>query len=308
MAFELAERIIERFIRVSVGIGIGGLLVLKTAPDFFPHGICKNVLDSGEKFPERCTGQFEEVARKMAVGNSDKISLFINKGMCGVSCGATSLPNGAVLGLPKWYLFESGDDVVNSGMNFKNRGIKWESDMGSTIKESLIPTDDMIAFTIAHELAHIYKSDPKLKAGNIALAPLWLYCTYKLVNVTSKLKLVKMLDILLKVCLFRLSYLVYKKANQRLQNEIEFQADDVAAKCDPRFAQGGVTFFSKRLSLNNVLRILHGKRGEKYYSEEGDEIESYVHPKLTERLRRMESILLQHTRAQGRLLLLLLLL
>ena len=298
MAYELAERVLVRFIRISVGIGVSGLTFVKVVPDFFPETIGKNVVGAGKECSPRCKTQFQRTARKMDV-DEQKVDLFMTKGMSGFSCGRTWLPNGAVLGLPVWYLCETADDVSNTGINFKQRGIKWDSEMGTKIRDALVPTDDMIAFTIGHELAHIQHTDPKLKAANVLMAPTWLLATYKLAVLTSKLKLPRLLDVVMKLCVCRASYLVHKKANKQLQNAIEFQADEAAAKCHASIARGGVEFFLKRLELNKVLRVLHGTEGEKYYSEEGDEVDSYLHPKLTERLQRLQAILSQQMEVQG---------
>ena len=293
--FKLLRTYTDRFIRISVGLGMGGLFMYKSAADVFPHKICKDVKglkeegDVDAEIPVRCRVLFNEVAKKFGFKPTDKISLFVNKEFHAISAGSTFFPSGAVLGLPRWYLYETVEDVKNSGIKFKGADIDWNSELGVTVKECFLPTEDMIAFTIGHELAHIQRVEYKLLEA--FATPLWLYLTFKLANVTRKLfKLNPLLDISIKLCFCGVSYLLYNIADQKLCHASEFNADELSAKCDPRMARGGIAFFSNRQKLNLILRKLHGTEGEGYFTDEGDEIKSFHHPKLTKRLERVVAI------------------
>ena len=295
MAFELAGKIGVRFIKLSVAFGVGGAFVYKSAPHVFPSQLCKGfLLFPSEPLPENCQLKFEEVSQKLEIKNPEKIDLFLNGGFYGISAGTTWLPGGAVVGVPRWYIFKTGEDVENSKLNFMNRAIKWDSELGKQMKESLIPTEDNIAFTIGHELAHIKRTD--FKVYSAVMAPSWLYITYKVAEKTPRFapRLTMLFDIVLKLCICRLSYLGFKLANKALHQASEWNADEVAARADIRLAQGGIDLISKRMALNRCLRALHGKPGKDYYTEQGDEVETYEHPHLSERLRNLEAILEEH--------------
>lgn len=298
MAFELAGKIGVRFVKLSVAFGVGGLFVYKFAPHIFPSQICKGFLQFPDQpLPESCHLKFKEVSEKLSFNNAEKIELFLNGGFYGISAGVTWLPNGAVVGVPRWYIFQNGEDVENSKLNFMNRAIKWNSELGQQMKESLVPTEDNIAFTLAHELAHLQRTDFKLCSA--LMAPSWLYATYKLAERTPRFapRLTTIFDIILKLCICRLSYIGYRRANKELQQASERNADEVAARADISFAYGGVDLLSKRMALNRCLRALHGKTGKDYYTEQGDEVETFEHPHLSERLQMLETIINEHKAA-----------
>ncbi|XP_032220947.2 transmembrane protein 177 [Nematostella vectensis] len=300
MAFEVAGRISVRFIRLSVGLGVGGLFLYETAGHAFPEAICKRALGpGGDEVPAKCIQIYEEMAAKMHLEHPERVSFFVNRGFSGFHAGATKLPNGAVIGIPGWYLFETAEDVMNSPINFKERTIKWESEMGQQIRDSLIPTKENIAFTIGHEIGHLQM--PEYKILRAIMSPAWLYLTYKVAVSTTRFApaLSMLLDIALKLCILRLSYLGYRYVKREVNHHEEFNADKMSASTTVAAAQGGVDYIRKRLQLNSVLRALHGSSGESYYDQYGNELKARSHPKLTERLHRLESIVSEHMKQQG---------
>lgn len=306
MAAELIGRVAYRFIGISVGLGMGGLLIYKNAAEVFPHETCKRIIalktdEEPQKYvevPERCKTQFKEVAKKFGLVNTDNISLFLNRGAYPISSGSPSFPNGAVVGLPKWFLFERAEDIEKAGISFQGRDIKWDSELGLMIKECLLPSDDVIAFAIGHELSRIQRVD--YLAINSVMAPTWLYLTFRVANATPRvLKLNTLFDVILKLLLCRMSYLCYKMANAHLYHKVCFEADEMSAKCEPRMLQGGIDFFAKRIQLNLILRRLHGKDGKEFYTKEGNEIESSLYPLLTDRLKKLKALQDSESGASG---------
>ena len=286
-----------KIVRGVIRLGIGGLLVINTSGELFPHQACKQVnglKDENGVFvdvPERCSEQFKEVAMKFGLKNTDKVTLFVNQAFYAVSAGSTSLPGGAVIGLPRWYLYEEKKDVENSGLKFNGKDIKWHSELGVTMTECYLPTDNMIAFTLGHELSHIQRLDFKL--FDTCASPLWLYLTYRICNSTPKiLKLqLAIVDVLLKLSICGISFFSYKFIQQKMCHLSEFTADEMSSLCDPRMAQGGTEFFTRRLKMNLIQRRLLGLEGEKFYTEQGDELKSYSHPQLTVRFEKINAIL-----------------
>lgn len=286
----------DKLVRGIVRLGIGGLLVIKASGELFPHQACKQVnglKDNKGVFvevPERCRKQFSEVALKFGLKKTEKVALFVNEGFYAVSAGSTWLPGGAVVGLPRWYLYQTKEDVKNSGLKFNGRDISWDSEIGMTTTESYLPSDNMIAFTIGHEISHIQRLDYKL--FDTCASPLWLYLTYRFaISVPRILKLRATLDILFKIGICGINYYAYKFVQQKVQHLSEFTADEMSATCDPQMAEGGVEFLTRRLNLNLVQRRLLGEEGRKFYTEAGDELQSYTHPQLTKRLEKVKAIL-----------------
>jgi hypothetical protein len=219
----------------------------------------------------------------------DKIQLFICNGYSPISAGAIWLPSGAVIGLPKFFLFEKEEDVVASGLTFRNRAVNWKSKLGSKLASSLIASDDNVAFLIAHELGHIQGSD---LLYDVPLAPAWLYGTYKLTFGNPRFipKSPSFINFSVRIIACSLSYLIYSITTRQIKLSQEFAADKKAAELDLSMALGGVDFTLRRLHLNSVLRILYGEEGKKVFSEKGEILKNYTHPKLTERLRLLEEI------------------
>ena len=77
-------------------------------------------------------------------------------------------------------LYQTEEEVATSGLKFQGRNIQWDSELGETVKFCYVPTKDMIAFTIGHELAHIQRLD--FKMFDISASPFWLFLTYKMVS------------------------------------------------------------------------------------------------------------------------------
>lgn len=288
----------DKAVRVLVRLGIGGMLAVNLSGELFPHQICKQMYGLKDEkgmlieAPELCLKQFREVALKSELKNPERVSLFVGKAFHAISAGSTLLPSGAVIGLPRWYLNRAKSDVENSGIKFDGKPITWDSELGQTLTESYLPTENMIAFTIGHEISHIQRLDFKML--EIFASPLWLYLTFKMCSLIPKIwKLHGALDMLLKLSICGLNYLCYKFMKQKVDHWSEFIADEMSAMCEPKVAEGGVEYFTRRIKLNLIQYKLLGEEGRKFYTEEGDEIKSHTHPKLTERLEKLRKIQLR---------------
>lgn len=287
----------EKILRGVVRFGIGGLLLVRASSELFPQILKEfyGLRDENGGFvevPDRCHEQFAEVAVKFGLKNADKVSLFVNRRFYAFSAGSNLLPGGAVIGLPRWYLYQTKEDVENSGLQL-GKGVSWDSEVGSSVAESFLPSNDMIAFTIGHELAHI-DQHLKFKLFFTFAPPVWLYMTYRVARFTPRIfKLHVVFDALLKLCIFGLNYHAYKLVDRKLTYLAEFNADEISAKCNPRLAQGGLDFFTTTLKRNVIQRALLGEKGKEAYTEEGNDLKTTsisTHPQLTDRLEKVKAI------------------
>lgn len=286
----------DKILRGVFRFGIGGLVVINTSGELFPRQALRNVCILRDEnggyvdVPERCREQFKDVATKFGLRNVDSVTLFLNEALHAVSAGSTWFPGGAVIGLPRWYLYETAKDVENSGLKFDGKDIIWDSELGVAMRESFVPTVDMIAFTLGHELSHIQRLDFKL--FDTCASPLWLYLTYRICISSARIiKLQPVVEMLLKLSICGINYFSYHFIKQKMHHLSEFSADEMSAASDRRMAKGGVDFFRRRLKLNLIQRKLLGEAGEQFYTMEGDEVKSYTHPKLTDRLEKVKAIL-----------------
>ena len=295
----MAEPMAEKLVRYVIRLGIGGVLAINVSGELVAHPYkqIKGLKDENGvavQVPERCQKQFNEVAMKFGLENTERVSLFVNEAFNAVSVGSTWLPGGAVIGLPRWYQYqtkEDVDDVEHASIELCGRDIKWDSKLGVAIKDSFYcPTDDMIAFTLGHELAHIQRLDFKL--FDTFASPLWVYVTYRIANSTPKiLKLHALLDVLLKLSICGINYYAYKFVKRKVEHLSEFTADEMSAKCDPRMAQGGIDVFTRDLNRNRALRSLLREKGRSVFTEEGNRVNSYSHPHFTDRVNKLKDIL-----------------
>ena len=100
-----------------------------------------------------------------------------------------------------------------------------------------------------------------------------------------------MWNLLLNLSVCGVNYFAYRLVNRKVQHFSEFNADKISAECTPQIAKGGVDFFRRRLKLNLAQRSLLGEDGEDFFTEEGNEVKSYTHPRLTDRLDKVKFIL-----------------
>ena len=161
-------------------------------------------------------------------------------------------------------VFQTEEEVATPGLKFQGRNIQWDSEFGETVKFCYVPTKDMIAFTIGHELAHIQRLD--FKMFDIFASPFWLFLTYKMVSFlhyrTFKKK--AMWNLLLNLSVCGVNYFAYILVNRKVQHLSEFNADKMSAEYDPQIAKGGVDFFTRRLKLNLVQRSFLEKRRKNF--------------------------------------------
>ena len=295
MAFSFEK--MDKIARGVVGFGIGGMIIYRVSAELFPH-LCKRrhgIKDKNGVFievPDRCREQFNAVAMKFGLKNADKVNLFVNRGFRALSAGSSLLPGGAVIGLPRWFVFQTEEDVQNSCLKL-GETVSWDSEVGIAVTESFLPTDDVIAFTIGHELAHTERQ-LQFKLFNTFAPPLWLYLIYRVTKSTDRiLKHRVVLNGLLDLAIFGLSLYAYKRGYEKMSHLAEFDADKVSAECDPRMAQGGVDLFTTTLKRNLIQRELLGKKGEKFYTEEGNNINQSListHPDNTDRIEKLKAL------------------
>lgn len=290
----------KKLVKIAVGLTTGGIFAVNSASHLFPEKLCRSITEwkpqNGEQaakivpVPDRCKIQLKKVLKKLgSESDFEHIRLFICDGYSPVSAGAVWLPGGAVIGLPKYFLFEREEDIMASGLTFRNRAVNWNTKLGRQLASSLLATDDNVAFLIGHELSHIQKNDLLL---DVPLAPVWFYSTYKSTFGNAKLlsNRSNLTSFTVKISLCIVSYLVYSMTARWIKLRQEYSADRRSAELDVNMALGGVDFTLKRMKLNSVLRVLYGSDGKKMFSKDGEVLKNYTHPRLMERLRVLEEI------------------
>lgn len=282
------------FLRVAVGVTAGTLVCIKAVPHVFPLEYVKRIMElkvdaSEVAVPVRCKEQLERIAPKLGIHDKhEKITFFVSKSLFPMSAGATWLPNGAVIGVPISFFFKQEQDIARfQQVQHKDAQVPFylQGKIGSKFKDTLILSDDSVAFLIGHELSHIKRTD---LASQILLAPSWLYVTFELANRTRKLvpKAPVVVDGVFKISLCVLSYFCYWKAQRYLNHYQEFKADEMCARSDLDVAVGGVDWMLKTMRFNSFMRFIHERGTTRVQSSD----KGYTHPRLLERLRKLEVI------------------
>ena len=288
----------RKIARIVVSLAAGTVLTIKAFPHIYPHEYVKRLMElkvnsTEMEVPTRCKEQLARIAPKFGIDQHENITFFVSKSLFPMSSGATWLPNGAVIGVPLSFFFKQEQDIARFKQITNIKGgqgpLYLEGKIGSKLKDTLLTTDDNVAFLIGHELSHIKSVD---LAPQILLAPSWLYLTFEIGNSTRRLvpRAPIIVDGILKITVCLLSYLCYWRMQRYLNHYQEFKADEMCARSDLNVAIGGADWMLKTMRFNSVMRLLHERGTTMPQSLKKNTSEGYTHPKLLDRLRKMEVI------------------
>lgn len=285
-----------RKMKIAAGLGAAALLVFHATPHLFPHLTRKMFeLKPKQEVPEEHKSRVREACYKMGVKDPQRVDVFFSSGFGTISAGCCDLPNKAVIGLPRSFLLDDVETLRNTGVKFQDTAIKWDSKCGRALEKALVMKKEYISFTAAHELAHITNYDFVYRC---LLPTTWFYSSCRLfmwIVPRAQGAPTTGLKILLTVMLSGISYFGYVAANKYMKHELEFRADQVAAKCGVEYCDGGISYLKSHLRVNRVIRHMTGAEGFQRYNKKGDDLHDDSHPMITERIRRLNNIKEQYT-------------
>lgn len=284
------------WLRVVVGVTAGALVCLKAIPHIFPQLYYKRIkelkIDGREmEIPPRCKEQLAVISRKLGVSDKQgKISFFVCRSLYPSSAGATWLPNGAVIGVPLSFYFKHEDDLGRFGeVCFQDSKVPMllQSRFGKKFIDTQLSSDENIAFCIGHELVH--RSGSFDIAYDVFFAPSWLIATYSILRRTRVIipRTSVLVDGIFKIAFYLLSFACFWPVERRLNHYREFKADEMSARCDLEVAKGGVDWMLKKKRFVSLMKSLQA--GDKSKEMHFNIVDS-THPKLLDRLRRLEVI------------------
>jgi hypothetical protein len=278
----------SRLVHGIVAATSAGLVLVHSVPNLYPNLVVNQQGLGNVDVPCHIEHAFEEVAKKMNLSHAEKVKLFISNGFSSVSVGSTSLPGGAAIGISRLILYTDLRELSSSGLVFKGKKINLDSKAGQKLSKALLFNEDELKFILAHEVSHLKNMD---FTTNCFLPAWWLYFTYRAVPIVLvNLPPNTLLKAIVQCSLWLSSYLLYKQQNTSLHHNREFVADENAAMLGKKYVEGGINATMKRMKVNETLRGLEGENGKKFYSIEGNDLKDWAHPKLSERLRKLEEI------------------
>lgn len=213
-----------------------------------------------------------------------KKKIFLNEGKGSVKffasigkdlfhAGCTSLPWGAIIGLPFGFGIKDKSDI--DLLNLKVLGkedIDWSSE-GDELLQSLILSENARKFAIAREVIACREKDVFMESLILACAVLLparvVQKTNKSGETFKKFSFNK--RALFYTALYGASFIIFKCLKDINKHDIEKEIDQNAASLGSEYLEGGIEFYEKTLSKNKALRKLMGPEGERFYDLNGNE-------------------------------------
>ena len=280
---------VPKKVRILVGLGTVSLFTANSFTHFFPK-LTRKYFTHTKEIPQDYQSVFQEASNKMMIKQPEKIHLFCANGFSAVSAGSTFLPGGAVLGIPRTFLFYESKDVKNSNLKFKGIPIDWSSSDGVQLEKLLLDSKrEHLAFLIAHELAHIRSLDFIPRA---VLPTLVFYITYRsgvfMLSLFPTFSLISKLVII--GCVMVVNLKLYFEASKALRYYQEFKADEIAAYCGRQYCEGGIEHMTKSLKINQMLRKMDDSIDSEVFSKDGEKLKDSTHPPRTKRIEKLLEI------------------
>lgn len=264
------------------------IVLVHSVPNLYPNLVLNQQSLPNADLPCHIEQAFVEVAERMNISHPDKVKLFINNGSSSISVGSTLLPGGAAIGISRLFLYSDLQELSESGLAFKGRKINLDTKAGRKLSNALLFNEEELKFILAHEVSHLKNLD---FTTNCFLPAWWLYFTYRAIPIVSaSLPPNALLKIAVQCLLWVSSYWIFRQQNIHLHHNREFAADEHAAMLGVKYVKGGISATLKRMKVNETLRKMNGSEGRKFYSVEGNDLKDWAHPKLSERLRKLEEI------------------
>jgi len=144
-----------------------GLTGYRVADFFEPPSYYTNKLTAPIAPPAKLVAQVHQLATSIGMKDPNRIHVFMYKGATGISSGSTSIPQAyGLLGIPYTTLATSPEDPILQSVKFRvpksvrdpNSAIN-VAEIEGKVRALMVWDEQMLNFTIAHELAHIHNND-----------------------------------------------------------------------------------------------------------------------------------------------------
>lgn len=208
-----------------------------------------------------------------AVSSPDNYMAFAAYGFHPVGAGIPWLPSGAQIGIPSNFNSTPDDlsGITNRTILIDGKEVEWDSETGSTLKNTLVLSEDAQKFTMAREVARLECAGPVLHAAvaPTCLAGAWIY-SVALKQIFGLFARSVILRAGVNTLALGLGAVSYFLATNAVNQWLEFHSDRRAASLSHNYMKGGVEFYEKILERNKTLRVLMGPRGEEMYTPSGN--------------------------------------
>lgn len=183
-----------------------------------------------------------------------------------------SFNKGAIIGLPKPFLWKSVEDVERTGIKmYRGKAVPWRSEAGEAFQKALILSEEAKKFAIAREI-HATCTSYVLAKTFVVAAPIPFLTTIG-AFVADWLGLIH-LEVRRRVFIYSVwgsfSLILMVTGFDLASRLYEKWEDEETSKLSESYARGGVEYYSRILLRNRALRELLGNSGKRSYTEDGD--------------------------------------
>jgi hypothetical protein len=242
----------------------------------------------------------------MTTKRAHAISFFPCREHNPISIGSVNVKAGARIGLPPSVILKSAEDLDKSTLTVgkDKKPIDWDSENGLKLENALILSDEAKKFVIAREVNHVRTSylyvDLFMQAISLGGGAFLMGVFDKILEKQKRFNMhvahspARSILVLLSGAFMFCGYI---QANDLYYYWSEYKNDKRTGEMRRDFLEGGVEYYEKVLSRNQVIRELMGERGLEFYTAEGDEVikwNRYRHMPFTLRRQYLVNYLAEH--------------
>ncbi|KAL2099330.1 hypothetical protein ACEWY4_005810 [Coilia grayii] len=259
-------------------ISCGGVFTANIFYHVFPNGTYRKLYQAWSKgepasLSEKLEDTFQAVLKDCTVGSTKNYTAFASFGFHPIGAGVPWLPAGAHVGIPANFN-SSADDlagITNRTILINGKEVEWESEIGNSLKESLVFSPEAKKFAIAREVVRLESAGPVLHAAVAPACLAGIFVNSVVLKQIFGLYTGSMLARgLVNVVVLGLGAAFYFLAADEISQWLDYRSDRRAASLSPEYAKGGVEFYDKILLRNKTLRMLMGPKGEEMYAPSGN--------------------------------------
>lgn len=177
---------------------------------------------------------------------------------------------------------------MRSNVTLRGDAVAWDSPEGRALIKILLPSTNLINFRIAHEIAHLKRHDP---FREVPLSPIFLVGGYHLAVFLCKTPIFSAKVVLAFPLFFFMALFAYAEVSSLLNQQLEYQADRMAAMASKKYAEGGIELMRKQMELDALTR--YGSNSSSFLQKILSNFSS--HPPYDERLQKLEKVLVLHS-------------
>lgn len=244
----------------------------------FPDNTYRNLYQAWTKgvptnLSDKLENVFQQVLKDYNVSFPDGYSAFASFGFQPVGAGVPWLPAGAQIGMPANFnsTLDNSAGITNRTIFINGKEVEWDSDIGITLKDSLVFSLEAQKFAVAREVARLEVAGPVLNAAvaPVCLAGVWIY-SVTLKQIFALHTGPAVLRGVVNMVALGLGAISYFLTTDAFTQWLDYRCDRRAAGLSKDYAKGGVEFYNKILTRNKTLRSLMGQKGVEMYSPSGN--------------------------------------